>query len=678
MRLSIGTKFGLSTAFFTAVVMLICANLACRRVRTGEEARAAEIATATASHVDAAVRIVFESAFDVLGAAHDSLLSFKDAGINDPQVYDAVVKRVIDSDRFGAWLVWDGSDAPPGKRDAEGRLAFYWHQNGMEMLRDAVPQEILASDLYRIPRTRKSAFLLEPHVIDAENSDPTLVTSFSQPLEHEGRVVGALAVDVKLDAIASALGAITLPKGASIAVISDGGVVAMTNAADGQIGRPVTTLGPNLSRLFDMAKKGEKADLLPILNGKEKLLASWSRIHFNGVQNPWYLLLQLPERSFTTTGDGLFLIALFAAAMLAILLIVLAVMNLIVTRPLQNLSAIITGLGTGLFDYSIPGRERTDEVGDIARAVDRLQQSGLDIARLHEANGEREYQRQRGRREELDNISSRFSRSIEAMAAILSEVAHTVETRSREVSGATRISFDLLGKVSDAASAAQASMASAAHASSSLATTVGAIGAEIGAGRVASEKVEQRASSTDSSIRDLKRTIASIDEVATLIREVAGKINLIALNATIEAARAGEAGRGFAVVAQEIKSLAMQTFKATEEISSLITAVHEASNLAETDVAGMTQAFDEMRAISSGITRVLEVQLGATVEIADVVGAATRGTAGVAMDVRQLVRSSHQVSEAADIMLVQCGALSKEVHGLNAEVGTFLGFLQAA
>ena len=682
-HLSVGAKFALITTIFTAIVMTSCFAIVTRRLQAADAGRSEEIAREATARLCVAVQGLFEGAVSVVGATHDNLIAFKDAGITDRHVYETTLAQMIasGSDRYGAWLVWDAADAPREPKSAQENDRFdpYWHQNGIEMLRDHVPKEILESDLFRVPHESDRSVLLEPHVITAVAGDPTLVTSFSKPLEHDGKIVGVLAIDLKLDAIDEALGAIALPRGASLTIVSDGGIVAMSTAK-GLVGKDLASVSPSSVPLFQAAKLADGSRIVGDPSSGADVLQSWNAIRFAGVKNPWFLLMTVPEQSLlaTTSNDRAFLLAVAGSALLTVLFVVLAAMNRLVAAPLKRLSVIINGLGTGLFDFTVPGGRRNDEVGDIARAVQRLQQNGLEIAQLQAAGGEREFQRQHERREELNGISAQFSRSIETSVLTLDSVASTVDIQSREVSLSTKAAVERLSDVSDASAVAKASMASVARATSSLLATIDAIGERVHEGRAAAEKVEHHTNSTDRSIERLKKAIGEIDRVAALIREVAGQINLIALNATIEAARAGQAGRGFAVVAQEIKVLAKRTAEATGHIGGQIDAVRSASGLADGTISDMKDAFAEMRAISGEIASALDVQLGATRDIGALVEGALNGADRVAANVSELVGSSRKVQGAADVMLGQSGSLGAEIGGLRREVLSFLQFLKAA
>ena len=690
--LSVGVKFSLIIALSTAIVTAMSVALISHRLRAEDAVQSEAVVRATATRTCEAVQAVFESAFTIVDTTHDSLIALKDDGIAAPRVYDSLLKRMIEAggNRFGAWLVWDAADQPiianaaggdrdaAARLDASGRFATYWHQNGMDMVREGLPSDVLASELFKVPYANDRSYLLEPHAIDALNGDPTLVTSFAKPLEHDGKVVGVLALDVKLDALTDALSALSLPAGASITVVSDGGVVAMATKA-GLSGQRLTPANPLLWRLLFKARHGDGAEFEPTPETGTRMMTSWQAIRFAGVTNPWYLLMDVPETSLlaTTSNDRYFIIGVAAAALAAILVIVLLTMNHIVAVPLKSLSSVIVGLGGGLFDYEVPGVERNDEVGDIARAIDRLQDSGVQIARLQEESGEAEYRRTLARRSELDGISVRFSRSIETVASTLGRVASTVETRSREVSTESKAAVVRLEDVSNASTVAKDSMTCVAAATDSLRATIEAIGGRTRDGRAAAEKVERHTTATDLSIVKLRGTVGEIETVALLITRVADQINLIALNATIEAARAGESGRGFAVVAQEIKALATQTAQATAEISRHVVAVQKASGEADGSIGEMKQAFAAMHSISADIAGALEIQLGATSDIGGLVKTALGGADGVATNLKALVQSSQSARNAADLMLDQSAALGHQISDLSGEVENFLHFLRA-
>lgn len=682
IRNSVGTKFALLTTACTGAVVAVSVMLLMQHFGTQDDLRAKQAARETTARLGAAVDSVFQAAFEIVGTTNANLVALKEDGITDPKAYDTMLKQMVEAqpNRFGAWLVWDANDAPTKGDSSAGDLSVYWHQNGMELLRDTIPREIIASDLYKVPYREHKPYLLEPHAINAVAGDTTLVTSFAKPLEQDGTTVGVITLDVKLDAIADAIGAIDIPAGASITVVSDGGVVAMSTTK-ALAGKPLQSANSEWVAILDKAKRdGDGSHLSFNTDGSTEVLTSWSAIHLADVKNPWYLLMQVPEQSLiaTTSNDRVFLLVIATGALLSVLLVVLLAMNRIVATPLQSLSTIISGLGAGLFDFDIPCRDRTDEVGDIARAVESLQASGLEIARLHEASGEAEYRRLLDRRSELDGISCRFSGSIASLVAELEKVAATVETRSIEVSTSSQGALERLDEVAKASRVAHTEIGSVAKATDALTMTIDAIGERTRNGRAATDKVERHTAVTETALEQLKKTISDIEGVARLVSEVAAQINLIALNATIEAARAGEAGRGFAVVAQEIKVLATRTAKATEEIGSHIAAVQRASHFTDTSVVEMREAFAEMRTTSAEIAGALDVQFDATNEISRLIQTALTSGKTVTHHAEDLKQSSMEVRQAANVMNSESGLLGEQILRLDGEVKSFLGFLKAS
>ena len=682
-RPSVGVKLALFTAAVTALVMGVSVIFVVLHLRAEADASAEATARRTSTMIVSGVQGVFESAFDIVTSTHDSLIALRDENIVDRQVYDTLLKRMIVSgtDRYGAWFAWkpDALPVAAGGKGVADASTTYWHQNGMEIFHDQVPQDILDSDLAQVPLQRAQAYLLEPHEIDAVSADPVLVTSFSRPLEKDGTVLGVIGIDLKLDAIREALSSIEVPAGASFSVISDGGVVAMsTNEPESRhLGK---SADPVLRQALALAKRGDGSAFVPGGADHGKILRSWSAIRFNTVRNPWYILVEVREPSYAAVmlKDHNTLLLIPLAALLVILLTMLFVVHLSISSPLRSLSRIIAGLGEGLFGFDVPHCSRTDEIGDIARAVERLQESGEKIARLQEENGDAEFARLQKRKEEMNGIANRFSRSIAEVTQALGRVATHIKERSQQVATTSQTAIGRIGDVADVSASAQASLSSVAESTQSLSTAIQAIRMQTRQARTISAKVEARTASTDRSITDLKETVGRIGAVATVIKAVAGQINLIALNATIEAARAGEMGRGFAVVAQEIKVLASKTAVATDEIGRYLIDVQTASQSTDASVAGMHEAFNEMQAVSAEIASALDVQTDATDDIRGYVDSALQGAKNVEQNLTDLGSSATMFHTAADAMLGESDSLSRDASRLSSEVAEFIEFIRVA
>jgi len=193
---------------------------------------------------------------------------------------------------------------------------------------------------------------------------------------------------------------------------------------------------------------------------------------------------------------------------------------------------------------------------------------------------------------------------------------------------------------------------------------------------IAGRAVDQ-ATRTDGTVRDLSEAAGRIGDVVNLINEIAGQTNLLALNASIEAARAGEAGKGFAVVAQEVKNLANQTARATEDISSQIEAIQARTLGAVEDIRGIRDIIGEINDISMTIATAVEQQGASTREIARNVQQAARGTGEVDANIERVNKAAGETGAAAGQVMSATESLTRRAQGLSREVDRFLGGIRA-
>ena len=188
----------------------------------------------------------------------------------------------------------------------------------------------------------------------------------------------------------------------------------------------------------------------------------------------------------------------------------------------------------------------------------------------------------------------------------------------------------------------------------------------------------KQAERTDARISELSQAAGRIGDVVKLITAIAEQTNLLALNATIEAARAGEAGRGFAVVASEVKSLAMQTAKATEEIGTHIAGMQKATSDSVAAIKEISATIGHISEIAGTIAAAVEEQGAATQEISRNVEEAAKGTAHVAENIVSVNRGANETGSASSQVLSAATALSGEGNKLKLEVDKFLATVRAA
>lgn len=350
-----------------------------------------------------------------------------------------------------------------------------------------------------------------------------------------------------------------------------------------------------------------------------------------------------------------------------------------ISKPVVVMTKAMHELAAGDLSVQLPGLDRGDEVGQMARAVEEFKVQA--VAKAEQEAVEREAKNRElasVRKAELHALAESFESAVGNIIEHVSSASSDLESSATVLTQSSEATQELSAVVAGASEETSNNVQSVASATEEMAASVSEIGRQVSeSNQIAAEAVAQ-AQRTDTRISALSEAATRIGDVTMLITTIASQTNLLALNATIEAARAGEAGRGFAVVAQEVKALAAQTTKATHEISTQIAAMQSATEESVVAIKEIGGTIGRLSEIASIIAASVEEQGAATQEIALNVQQAAAGTSRVATSIADVHRGAGDTGSASSQVLSAAQLLSNENRRLKAEVAKFLETVRAA
>ena len=427
-------------------------------------------------------------------------------------------------------------------------------------------------------------------------------------------------------------------------------------------------------------------------------------------------LLNVDAKNSSSAIDSLMLMQwVLLAAGLLIAIVTVFLTSRSIVNPIRDMTSTMGELAEGNNDVDIPALGNTDEIGQMASAVQVFKENAIEAKRdleererqtaeqeaeaererkeverqrleteaeakrqeeAREAEVEQKQQAEEERRQMMMQLADDFQSSVGGIVDGVSSAATEMQATSEQLTGAAEKTSEESASVAAAAEEASTNVQTVAAAAEELSKSINEISGQVAQSSSISSSAVEQANKTNEQVKGLAEAANKIGEVVELINDIASQTNLLALNATIEAARAGEAGKGFAVVASEVGNLASETAKATEEISNQISGIQSATNESVDAIQSITSIIGEINEIASGIASAVEEQGAATQEIARNVEQAAVGTQDVTANISGVRQVAEQTGEGASQVQGASTELSQQSEQLRAEVDKFLATIR--
>jgi methyl-accepting chemotaxis protein len=469
-----------------------------------------------------------------------------------------------------------------------------------------------------------------------------------------------------------------------ITISADDGTVMVQPVDPSKEGKPTTAAdadGRPLYALYGEALRNSDDGTVSYTFPKPGETQRQPKIAYVAAFRPWHAVFL--SGAYINDLNAMFSAALMRLSLIGGLTLLLTLtigwlINRDISKMLGGLRDTMKRLAGGDLTVAIPGLDRTDELGGMAQAVGVFKDNaGRMIALQQEQHAER----QRGieeRRQSLTNLADRFDKEVRGVVEAVATAGGDMGAAARKVSGTAGTAVELSGSALIEAEQATLNVQGVAAAIEEMAATGSEISRQVSRAATISREAAEEGRRTNDKVAGLAAAAQKVGDVVKLIQDIAAQTNLLALNATIEAARAGDAGKGFAVVAGEVKSLANQTAKATDDIRAQIASIQAESSAALAAIQGISQTVHGVEEIAAAISSTVDQQSSAILEVSGNIQQAAARTEQVAGHLRRMSDGLGQNGAAATAVLTAADLLGQQARVLRREVDGFLSTVRAA
>ncbi|WP_459858522.1 methyl-accepting chemotaxis protein [Dongia sp. agr-C8] len=698
-------KLSLNAKILISVVTALVAGLAITTffisdrsagiTRDLSEQNGKQIAATVAADVQRDLNV----AMRVTETMRDAFVGLYTAGNKDRAAYLAMLESAVKANPqyVAVWTAWepnafDGKDAEfanadgkatfPGAKahDATGRFVPYVFAapGGFDLAPLTDYDKPGAGDYYLLAQKSGKQQVIEPYAYQV--GDKTVImTSLVTPIVIDGKTLGVVGLDLDLAAIQERLAKVKPYETGSVSLISAAGNWAAFG--DPQwVMKPIEQQSQSLAAAKDAIIKGEVFEFADFSNSLQTdVLRAFVPVEIGTTGTPWSVMVNLPQDKILAPARNLTTSTVIAAAILVLVLsgIVAWLVRSLVTRPVGGLTKAVQTLADGNTTITVPATERGDELGVMARAVEFFRQKLIEIDELRAKTAAAEQESAAARRKGMLELADSFESSVKGVVEAVSASAVELEASAKSMSSVAEEVTRQSTAVSAATTQASANVSTVAAASEEMSASIAEISRQVAASSGAAHSAVGETDSAANTVQELAKAAEEIGDIVRLISDIAGQTNLLALNATIEAARAGDAGKGFAVVASEVKSLATQTGRAAEDITSRIQRIQSVTGDAVKAMDGVRSTISRVEEIATTIASAVEEQSAATREISGNAGQAAAGTDEVARNVERVKNAAGDAGSAAGQVLEASGELAQQSEALRREVDSFIARVRA-
>lgn len=592
---------------------------------------------------------------------------------NIAQMTEAALRGTTDILGIAVFLQPDvaGKDADyVGKKYASDTgqfVPYFYMENGSVQ---SLTADIGRADVQRRMRRtmqQKSQFVTEPYTFDVEGKKILSASVLDPILNAKGEAVGVVVIDVDFDKLQEKMGAANFYDTGRLAVVSEDGlwVSHSDRSVLGEKVRPV--IESIMSGVRDKANVQEVGDRLFI----------FEKFQLGTTDQYWFAGMSVTTEELTAGARNTRDMALIAAVVSGLIgCIILWFIGNSIARPIVNLTHRMQSLADGNVSDEVQYTGRSDEIGQMANAL-KVFVTAVSERQSLQSEAEKEHLREAERQKQSAKLIEAFSGTAETALTVIHSRFDELEQTSKELASIAEDTNVQTTATSAASEEATANVQTVASASEELSTSIEEIAQQIARTNKVITQTNDAVQATNTKVLDLDGTAQRIGEVVNLIQDIAEQTNLLALNATIEAARAGEMGKGFAVVATEVKELASQTSKATEEISQQIAEIQGSSKDAVEAIQEITSSIRQVNEFASNIAASVEQQGAATAEITENVHQAATGTQNVSENMVLVAQAAEKTNQSSDLVSKTASSVRQEVVDLREQIDDFLYKVQS-